>query len=170
MLKSLGKYVLAVIGAAYFGLLVMVLVTTPLRFGFDYRGVNIISSICCVVGSMAMLFFSTVKVGYDENKPDSQLPDGKQVLLMAGAVAMYVVLTVLFRYNTGAASNVSAVAIVMGDFKSTTGIKEMAAEHGGWMFLSLIMQTVPFVPPMIAGYMVGAKKRQKSREELHGKH
>ncbi len=167
MLKSLGKYVLSVIGAAYVGLLVMVLATTPLRFWFDYRGVNIISSVCCVLGSMIMLFFATMKVGYDEQTPGGRLLPGKHVLLMAGAVGIYVVLTVLFRYYTGAASNVCSVAIVMGGFRSTVGIKEMAAEHGGWMFLSLILQTVPFMPPMIAGYVVGGKKRQRSRDELH---
>ncbi len=170
MLKSMMKYVLSVIGAAYFGLFVMVLVTIPVRAMVDYKAEYVITSIFCVLGSMTMLFFATMKVGYDENKPDGRLLDSQNVLLMVCAVAVYVVLTVLFRYYTGAASNVCSVAIVMGGFKSTIGIKEMAAEHGGWMLLSLVMQTVPFVPPMIAGYAVGGMRRQRSREALHKTH
>lgn len=168
MLKSTFKYVFSVIGAAYFGLLVMVLATTPVRAMVDYKAEYVITAVICVLASMVMLFLATMKVGYDENTPDRAVLNGRTVLQMVVAVAFYVVVTVIFRYYTGAASNVAWVTIVMRNLRYGTDIKVLAKEYGGTMFLSLVMQTIPFIPAMVAGYVVGGKRRAKSRAALHG--
>ncbi len=170
MIKSYGKYILSVIGAAFFGLLIQVLVTTPLRMIFEGNRnlLNTIACICCVLGSMVMLFFLTKKYGYDGQKPDKPLMDMKTVLLPCVlAVVIYGALTVILRYNTGAATNVTVLARVFGNLAETVDITEMAAEHGGLMFLSLVIQTLPFIPVMLAGYFVGGKKRTRDRAQFH---
>ncbi len=60
------------------------------------------------------------------------------------------------------------LAHALGGIPSTVDISRMAAEHGGWMFLSLAIQSLPFIPAMLAGYAVGGMRRQRSREALHG--
>ncbi len=166
--KSYGKYILSVIGAAYFGLLVQILVTTPLRMGRNRDLLNTIACICCVLASMTMLFFLLRKFGYDEQVSDRPLLDGKTILQCVTAVVIYDLLTVIFRYYTGAASNVATLARVIGGMgEQQADIKELASEHGGLMFLSLVVQTIPFIPPMLAGYYVGGKKRRKDRVSIH---
>ncbi len=170
MIKSYGKYILAVIGAAYFGLLIQVLVTIPLRlmFASDPNLRNTLACVCCVLGSMVMLFFVTVKFGCDEQKPDKPLLDKNTMLPCVAAVVVYDLLTVIFRYYTGAATNVATLARVFGGLdEQAVDIKELAAEHGGLMFLSLVIQTLPFIIPMLTGYYVGAKKRRGERQKLH---
>ncbi len=169
MLKSIAKYLLSVIGAAFIGLLVLVLVTTPLRMMFKTTGEYILSSVCCVLASMVALFFFTMKCGYDDNAPEKPLLNPPAALQMVAAVAAYILLTVLFRYYTGAATNVANLAHVLGGIPSTVDISRMAAEHGGWMFLSLVIQALPFIPAMLVGYVAGGKRRQRERASLHGK-
>ncbi len=170
MIKSYGKYILTVIGAAYFGLLVQLLVTTPLRMIFARNRLllNTVACVLCVLASMALLFFLTKKFGYDEQKPDKPLLDRKTVVQCIVAIAVYDVLTVIFRYYTGAATNVATLAGVFGNLdEQLVNIKDMAAEHGGLMFLSLVIQTVPLILPMLVGYYAGGKKRQKDRARIH---
>lgn len=166
MVKTALKYLIKVIAAAYFGLLIMVLVTIPLRLVTSHMVTqSVVSCILCVVGSMACLFFVCIKDGYDE-KPEQKTPMVKTVIFMTIAVVIYDLLTVIFQYYTGAATNVCDLAQVFGNLDSTTGIKDMAREHGGLMFASLVIQTIPFIPAMMAGYLFGCKKREKSRKEL----
>lgn len=169
MFKTELNYLIKVIAAAYFGLLILLLVTIPLRLMTSNTVIQyVVSSILCVVGSMACLFFVCIKDGYDE-KPEQKTPMAKTVIFMTVAVVIYDLLTVMFQYYTGAATNVCCLAQVFGNLGSTTGLKDMAREHGGLMFASLVIQTVPFIPAMVAGYLFGCKKREKSRRKLTNK-
>ncbi len=172
MIKSMGKYILTVIAAAYFGLLVHVLAGLPLRFLFhEPTAEKALACAACVLGSMGLLFFRFQKYGYDENTPDSPLLNRATVLQSLFAVVVYGGVTVLLGYGTaGAATNVAVLAPILAKaiagVDTGVGIQQLAQEHGGWMLLSLVIQTVPFVPAMLAGYVVGGKKRQRSRSEL----
>ena len=173
MFKLINKYFIKVVAAAYFGLLIMIITQFPVNFTFDSSQHQIrsaLGSVFCVLGSMVFLFYLCKKEGYKENQSKTQLPYRKTILIMCIAVAIYDLLTIIFRYNTlGAATNVSALARVFLKLSSNeTNIKEMARLYGGWMFLSLIIQTIPFVPAMIAGYLFGEKKRIKDRKKLTG--
>lgn len=166
LLKSSVKYLLSVIGAAFFGLLILLIVTNPLRMLFDGAAESVLGCICNVLASMGLLFYLTYRSGYDENTPTSRLLPRQSVVQMVCAVALYIGLTVLLRYGTaGAATNVVLLAEVMTGQK--IGIERMAGEYSGAMFASLLIQTLPFLPAMLAGYVCGARKRQKSRAELH---
>ncbi len=165
LLKSATKHLLCVIGAAYFGLLVLIIVTNPFRMLFDGAAENILGCICNVLGSMGLLFYLTYKSGYDENTSTSRLLPMQSVLQMFSSVVLYILLTVVFRYGTGAATNVSLLAEVMTG--QSIGISAMVEEYSGWMLVSLLIQSIPFLPAMCAGYVCGAKKRQKNRLELH---
>ena len=167
MLKTMLKHFIQVIAAAYIGLLVMCIVITPLRFmTYDPTVVSVVSSVCCVLASMVCLFFFCIKNGYRDDKSGQKTSIFKIMIAMCLAVAMYDLLTVIFRYYTGAATNVCYIAQILGDLSNTTDIKEMARMHGGLMFVSLLMQTIPFIPAMIGGYIYGGKKHRKSKKEL----
>ncbi len=172
MLKAIGKYILTVIAAAYFGLLVHVLAGLPLRLLFhNSPAEKVLTCAACVLGSMGLLFFRFQKYGYDENTPDSPLLNRATVVQSVFAVVFYAVVTVLLGYGTaGAATNVAVLAPILAKalagVDTGVGIQQLAQEHGGWMLLSLGIQTVPFVPAMLAGYVVGGKKRRRSREML----
>lgn len=79
---------------------------------------------------------------------------------------MYVLLTVIFSYGTGAATNVVLIAQYFAGVPDA-GINALVSEHGGWMFLTLVFTTLPYIPTMIAGYVLGGKKRRQSRKELY---
>ncbi|MBQ7335855.1 MAG: hypothetical protein IJW92_05240 [Clostridia bacterium] len=167
MWKSVGLYLLRVIGAAYLGLLVMVIAQYPIKMltaDEVIRGISM--SVACVIASLICLFVTCMKAGSDENKSGGKLVVGQTVMVMILAVAVYVLLTVIFRYYTGAATNVCILATVLGNIDASTDIIKLARDYGGWMFLSLIIQTIPFIPAMIIGYIVGGKMRRKKRREL----
>ncbi len=164
---SWGKYVLSVIGAAYFGLLCMVIATVPVRFFRIGAAERVVLPLICVIGSMTMLFFLTMKYGYDENTPNSPLLNKLTVIQSTVAVVVYILLTVMLGYGTlGAATNVLYLANVLGNLDPSLSITRVVQEHSGWLFLSLILQTLPFIPAMLGGYVCGGKKRIKSRGKL----
>ena len=167
MIKQVFNYFLKVVGAAYVGLMAMIVVAVPIRLiTHDFVIEFIISSVICIVASMAALLVMCMKDGYDD---DGGASLDKVLLYMSLSVLLYDLLTVILQYYTGAATNVCYIAIVMKNLDRTTGLKEMADEHGGAMFVSLIVQTIPFIPAMITGYLLGGKKRQRSRQKLTGK-
>ena len=173
MFKLINKYFIKVVAAAYFGLLIMIITQFPVNFIFDssqQKIRDILYSVLCEIGTMAFLFYLCKKEGYRENQSKNQLPFKKIILIMCIAVAIYDLLTVIFRYRTlGAATNVCNVAELLGKIpQNEADLTTMARLHGGWMFLSLIIQTIPFVPAMIAGYLSGEKKRRKDRKKLMG--
>jgi uncharacterized membrane protein (Fun14 family) len=166
MIKQVFNYFLKVVGAAYSGLLAMIIVIIPIRLiTYDHVIEFVVSSVICVATSMAVILVLCMKDGYDD---DGKVSLGKAILYMSLAVLLYDLLTVILQYYTGAATNVCDIAIVIKNLDRTTSLKEMADEHGGAMFVSLIIQTIPFIPAMIAGYMLGGKKRQRSRQKLTG--
>jgi hypothetical protein len=89
-------------------------------------------------------------------------------MYMSVAVVIYDLVTVLLQYYTGAAANVQLLAQILGNLGTNIELAEMRREHPTLMFVSLVIQTIPFVPAMIGGYKIGEKRRQKSREELVG--
>lgn len=166
MFRKTGFFLLKVIGAAYLGLVVMVLFTIPLRFVTDNgTAVNVVSAILCDLGSMVCLFVLCIKDGYDDNAPGQQSQLGKTVICMVIAVAVYDLLTIIFGYRTGAATNVVYVVQAVWQLGASFGLGVVGA-YPGPAFLSLLLQTIPFIPAMIAGYLVGGRKREKERQEL----
>ncbi len=167
MVKSLLKYVLMVIAAAYFGLLVMVILTNPVRLLFNSeRTSDIVSSVICIISSMVMLYFGMIKHGYSESPEGKSLINKMTVVQIVCGVVVYIIITVILRYYTGAATHVYELSQHLGDLQGLN-IKEMAREHGGFMFITLVLVTVPFIPSMIVGYIVGSMKRRKERQNLH---
>lgn len=166
MIKTVMNYFLKVTGAAYFGLLMMMIVTVPVRLiTHDHIVEFVVASIICVIFSMGAVCSMCMKDGYDD---DGKVSLGKAILCMSLAVILYDLLTVILQYYTGAATNVCYIAIVIEGLDRTTSLKEMVDEHGGAMFASLIIQTIPFIPAMIGGYLLGGRKRQKNRQKLIG--
>ncbi len=75
----------------------------------------------------------------------------------------------IVRYRHPAAAVFATVfAALWGRAPSNADLYEMAAEYGGWMFLSFLVCTLPLIPAMIFGYRYGCKKRQREREALTG--
>ena len=166
-IRSIIDNAIVVISAAYVGLLVMILATIPIRFIIhSTMAEEIAACICSVIGSMICLFFLCMRAGYKDNAPDSRAITIKTALCMSAGIVIYILLTVVFRYQTGAATNVAYLARIIGNIPSTVDIKKLASEHGGMMFISMIIQLLPFLPSMITGYIIGAKKRQKDRADL----
>ena len=149
------------------GLAVLCIISLIVRF-FTYNTTvnNLISCGCCVFSSMILLFFLCIKDGYDARLPGKKIIDTNAVFSIVLSVCSYILITVICRYYTGAATNVCVIAQLIGNIDSLTDIKVMAREHGGLMFVSLVIQTVPFIPAMIGGYVYGGHKRKQSRMEL----
>ena len=81
---------------------------------------------------------------------------------------LVVAVTVPSPANPVALRRALSFAHPMAGVGSDTDLTVMAAEHGGWMFLSFLICTLPLIPAMIFGYRYGCKRRQRDREELTG--
>ncbi len=144
----------------------------PLGFLSNKTVENILGCVACVLGSMGLLFFRSMKCGYDENTPDSSLLPRQTVVQSITAVLLYGAVTVLLGYGTaGAATNIAILAPILAkaiaDVDTAVTIQRLAQEYGGWMLLSLVIQTLPFMPAILGGYAVGGMRRRKSRAALY---
>lgn len=164
MVKQVFNYFLKVVGAAYLGLVMMLVVTVPIRLITESYNVEYaVSSLACVIVSMIALLIMCIKDGYDEK---TNVKIGTAILYMSLAVALYVIITIIFRYYTGAASNVVYVAKLLGGLDDMVDLKELVTNYKGLMFISLVVQAIPLIPAMIFGYIIGKKKREQSRKSL----
>ncbi len=165
-MKTTLKYFINVTASAYIGLLIMCIAHFIVSFiSYDDAVRSISSSVISDIGALIFLYISFTKWGYDDNKKDGKLIDGRTVVFMSRACGLYMLLTIIFQYYTAAATNVCAVATVMVG-NPNLDIRYMALNHKGYMFLSLLIQTIPYIPAMMLGYIKGARKRVKSRCQL----
>lgn len=160
-------HTLRVIGFAFLSMIAIVILGTAVRFT-DIEGValHVIYVLIGFVSNLLFLFFSFRKSGYDYNRNNDSLIDKENIITMVLAWLTYVVLTVVLKYNfLGAAEGVSYLAgIMVGDI--SLGLKTLANEYSGVMFLSLMIYTIPYIPAMMLGHMSGAKKRRRVVETI----
>lgn len=166
------KFFVKTVAAAFFGLLILVLLNTIVNYFFkdqwDKRFVaSAMKAIACTISSMLLLFALCIKDGYDDAKAGTKLPVSKNVVAMIMAVLYYCLITIIIRYRTlGAATNVIFLANAIA--QSDDSINDIVAHHGWIVFVSLIIQTIPFIPAMLFGYLFGSRRRGKSRHYLTG--
>ena len=165
------KNLLNVTSAAFIGLVIMIVTNIPIKFLFDNPAESIALCIVCLLASMISLFLMCLRDGYKANISSSKLIDMKTVVSMGLASLTYCIVTVIIRYRTfGAATNISLLAMIISGAHENTGLSTLVEEYGNYMFISMLIQTVPFIPTMAIGYIVGGKRRQKSRREITEKH
>ena len=169
MVKSTGIYFLKLVAASYFGLLIEVLTVTPLRLSGNQTLAGVVSCILGILAAVGLFFFLCQREGYHDNGGMGKPPFKRAVISTCIAVSLYVLITVIVRYrHPAAAVFATGFAHPMAGVGSDTDLTVMAAEHGGWMFLSFLICTLPLIPAMIFGYRYGCKRRQRDREELTG--
>ena len=167
MLKSTGVYFLKLVAASYFGLLIEFVTVTPLRFFGNATLAGVLSCILGVLAAMGFFCFLCRREGYRDNDGTGSIPFKRALISVCIAVFVYVLITVIVRYRHPAAAVFATVfAALWGRAPSNADLYEMAAEYGGWMFLSFLVCTLPLIPAMIFGYRYGCKRRQREREEL----
>ena len=169
MLKSTGVYFLKLVAASYFGLLIEVVTVTPLRFSGNGTLAGVLSCVFGVLAAMGFFFFLCRREGYHDNDGTGNRSFNRALISTCIAVSVYVLITVIVRYrHPAAAVCATALAQPMAHAPSDADLTWMAANYGGWMFLSFLICTLPLIPAMIFGYRYGCKKRQREREALTG--
>ena len=167
MVKSTGIYFLKLVAASYLGLLIEVVTVTPLRFTGDLTLAGVLSCILGILAAMGFFFFLCQREGYHDNDGTGNKPFNRALISACIAVFVYVLITVIVRYrHPAAAVCATAFAQPMAHAPSDADLTQMAAEYGGWMFLSFLISTLPLIPAMIFGYRYGCKRRQRDRDEL----
>ena len=170
MVKSTGIYFLKLVAASYFGLLIEFVTVTPLRFSGNPTLAGVLSCVLGIFAAMGFFFFLCRRERYHENDGTENKPFKRALISTCIAVSVYVLITVIVRYRHPAAAVFATVfAALWGRAPSNADLYEMAAEYGGWMFLSFLVCTLPLIPAMVFGYRSGCKKRQREREALTGK-
>ena len=170
MLKGTGVYFLKLVAASYFGLLIEFVTVTPLRFFGNATLAGVLPCILGVLAAMGFFCFLCRREGYRDNDGTGKNSFKRALISVCIAVFVYVLITVIVRYRHPAAAVFATVfAALWGRAPSNADLYEMAAEYGGWMFLSFLVCTLPLIPAMIFGYRYGCKKRQREREALTGK-
>ena len=167
MLKSTGVYFLKLVAASYFGLLIEFVTVTPLRFSGNATLAGVLSCILGILAAMGFFFFLCRREGYRDNDGTGSIPFKRALISVCIAVFVYILITVIVRYrHPAAAVCATAFAQPMAHAPSDADLTQMAAEYGGWMFLSFLISTLPLIPAMIFGYRYGCKRRQRDRDEL----
>ena len=167
MVKKTGIRFLKLAAASYFGLLICIVAVTPLRFSGSQTLAGVLSSIFGILASMGLFFFLSQREGYRDNDGVNKPPFRRALISTCISVLLYVLFTVIVRYRHPAAAVLAtSFAYPMAGVASDTDLAKMAAAHGGWMFLSFLICTLPLIPAMIFGYRFGCKKRQRERDEL----
>ena len=167
MVKSTGIYFLKLVAASYFGLLIEVVTVTPLRFSGNGTLAGVLSCVFGVLAAMGFFFFLCRREGYHDNDGTGNKPLKRALISTCIAVSVYVLITVIVRYrHPAAAVCATALAQPMAHAPSDADLTWMAANYGGWMFLSFLICTLPLIPAMIFGYRYGCQRRQRERDEL----
>ena len=167
MVKSTGVYFLKLVAASYFGLLIEIVTVTPLRFSGSQMLAGVESGILGILAGMGFFFFLCQREGYRDNGVGGEVSFKRALISTCIAVSVYVLITVIVRYrHPAAAVCATAFAQPMAHAPSDADLTQMAAEYGGWMFLSFLISTLPLIPAMIFGYRYGCKRRQRDRDEL----
>ena len=163
--KGYPRYLLYIVGSAFLGLGVQCLVVLVVSFFSDSGLVR--QSIGITAGDMfsyAFLFVLCREKGYTDNRNDAEKPNRWLILNMALACVTYMLVTILMRYRTGAATNVVIFAqILVGDM--SLDINQVVQQFPGATFVSLLIQSIPMIPAMILGHTVGIKKRVRERKQ-----
>ena len=167
MLKSTGVYFLELVAASYFGLLIEFVTVTPLRFSGNATLAGVLSCILGVLAAMGFFCFLCRREGYHDNDGTGKNSFKRALISACIAFFVYVLITIIIRYrHPAAAVFATGFAGLMAHAPSNADLSVMAAEYGGWMFLSFLICTLPLIPAMIFGYRYGYKRRQREREEL----
>ena len=167
MVKRTGICFLKLVAASYFGLLIVVVATPPLRFSGNPTLSSLVSTILGIFAEVGFFFFLCQREGYHDNDGVGKIPFKRALISVCIAVSIYVLFTVIVRYrHPAAAVFASSLTRLMAGVSSDADLTVMAAEHGGWMFLSFLICTLPLIPAMMFGYRYGCKRRQRDREEL----
>ena len=169
MVKSTGVYFLKLVAASYFSLLIEIVTITPLRFSGSQTVAGVVSCILGIFAGMGFFFFLCQREGYHDNGGAKETSFKRALISTCISVLTYVLFTVIIRYrHPAAAVSATAFAIPMAGAPSDADLTAMAAEYGGWMFLSFLLCTLPLIPAMIFGYRYGYKRRARERDELTG--
>ncbi len=159
---SLWKYVHITIAAGFFGLLIYTLSGVPIAFLFDGSIEIILACILWDIAATLFCLFSMKKCGYDDSFIEKPLVDRYTVIRICFAVAFFLLLVVCVSYSM-IGVNACHIAHYLGNIEYGIGIGDMAKQYPGWMFLSLLIQDLPFVPAMIGGYVWGGWVRRREK-------
>ncbi len=160
--KSLWRYVHIVIAAGFLRFVILVLAVTPFRFMGNEVLSDIAPCILGVVASTVLCFFWLKKSGYDDGSAEKPLLDVYTIIRICFATGIYLLLVVILRYAMFGV-DASVLAHYLGGIDRDVGISEMGRDHGGMMFLSLLILTLPCIPAMIGGYVWGRWVRRREK-------
>ena len=166
-MNQLFNYLWKIIVAAFWGVITMIVLVLPFRMLIsDKVTVNAILSIIATCVSTIIIITLSTKNGYDANIPTTRFSKKKHILSMCLSYIVYILVTIALKYKTfGLATNILCLTEALAGIRGSN-IDLLNREYGGYLLLSLFIQTFPYIPAMLLGYWIGWRKREKSRTLL----
>lgn len=163
-LTKLGTYALDYIAAMWVGILVFMAALYPIKLIFELTPLaeRIVSTLLCAVGTTVWLFISAHKIGYKSKV----FKRSAVIAAVLTVFALQQVLAVVTDYVIYIASTTNYLAQAVWFGNSVTGSEPPdLVKH----LCLLALDALLFIPAILAGEYLGAKKRQKDRDALIGR-
>ena len=167
-LRKTGIYILNLIGAVYIGFLIDLICLNIIRMNVhEDLARNLCYTVLDILVVCAVLIWRFSRIASDEGAKEEPLLPLSAVLAMIASWAVYVLGTVLIRYNHPA-SRVSmpyCATLLLQDpvYYATDLVK---VEHPWFSLAAWLIVCALYVPAMCAGYTIGSKRRKKERAEI----
>lgn len=163
-------FLLYIFGGSYLGLLAMVVLQYPVEMLFE----NIHMDVYYVVSMDLVMLASTAlyayRVGYKDNTGYENVSAPKTAAMIGCACAVFVLFAVLFSFgHPHTINSVFLTYLILGEDASwNLTIVTAAEQYSGLLLAATVLHTSLCGGGMLAGYLLGGKKRLADRRELTG--
>lgn len=161
---KLGTYLIDFVAAMWMGILVFCIAIYPIKLMFDLTPLaeRIVSTLLCAVGTTVWFFISAYKIGYKSK----HFRCSTVIAAMMTVFVLQQVLAVVTDYVIYIASTTNYLAEAVWFGNRVTN-----SEPPEWVkyLCMLALDVLLFIPAILAGECLGAKKRQKDRDDLIGR-
>lgn len=170
-LSTFGSYLLSFTASLWFGLLVQILANIPIRFlvGTNRLAQNVLDAAVFAAATSAWLFYASYRRGHKRKA----LLFPQLLAVFAPVILIQQIVAFLFgyvSYTSGAAHDLSVAIFLQNrevNVDSNTHLI-VGIPLWGYHVLMVGLAFVCYLPALIGGQTVGARKREKERAELTG--
>lgn len=170
-LSTFGAYLWSFVASLWFGLMVQLLANIPIKFlvGTNRLAQNVLDAVVFAAAMSAWLFYSSYRRGHKQRA----LPFSQLLAVFASVILVQQIIAFLFgyvSYTSGAAYNLSVAVFLQNHEVNVDQNTHLIVGIPLWGYhvMMLSLAVVCYLPALIGGQIVGARKREKEREKLTG--
>ena len=168
-LSAFGSYLLSFVAALLMGIVALVLAGLPFSFlRKNLLAYNLGLGVVVAVAASAWIFYAFYKRGYKRKAP----PLPQSLILFSLVILVQQIATFLTGLSYGYAPTTAGAASFLADavFLGNAAADDLTASVPVWGYHLMMvgLAVVCYLPALIGGQTLGARKREKERVDLTG--